>query len=586
MPALTASSQPATCRIVQPCDLGDVRATAQSIRDFLAGRGVEANVAGDLELVLVEACNNAIEHAPASAQTLPLTVECLCDGRVVELRVHDHTAGFEWPAQTVLPTAESEGGRGLFLMTTLVDEVDYFRSRKGNLLVLRKKLPAEAVPQPDPAWTGLLEELSSCYESLAAIFRYRAVRTDPGELQAFAEHLFADLVQIISADWFVLRLHEEHGAGLKVFAASPGLGQLSALSLDTSQTVRTSVELAAVASRRDVWFDDACPLRGNDPLAVSAGDHGLVHPIFAGEQLLGTLAVGRKMATAAAHSRRVAFTASHANVVGTFTEFFASQVLNARMQEEQVNRRLFEHELALARSIQESLLPRELPHVSGVKLAGSCQSARQVGGDFYDVLRVGENQLLLVVADVMGKGIPAAMFAAILRTLVRATPELASDPAELLGRINRLLFDDLSAVDMFITTQLVHFDAGSGQLTVASAGHCPLLVATLEDSPFREISPQGMPLGVARDATYGRETVTLRSRAGLLIYTDGLSDLADAHGEPFGSERLGQLLVAALREKCSAEALKRSLTETLARFQPNPILKDDQTFLIMTWQNS
>src|SRR5207244_13408913 len=104
------------------------------------------------------------------------------------------------------------------------------------------------------------------------------------------------------------------------------------------------------------------------------------------------------------------------------------------------------------------------PPLTGFGLAGYCESARQVGGDFYDVVKLSDHSLLMVIADVMGKGIPAAMFAATLRSLLRALPELTHQPSELLSRVNRLLFDELSEVDMFITAQLVYVDASQRRL--------------------------------------------------------------------------------------------------------------------------
>lgn len=590
MPEFPASSQPAALRILQPCDLSEVRATADAVRAFLVGRGCEAVALADLELVLVEGCNNAIKYAPSSARMLPLIVECLSDGNTVELRIHDHTAGFDWPAKTALPAPESEGGRGLFLMSTLMDEANYFRASGENILVLRKELhsvcePPAPTTDPDKVIAELVEELSSCYESLSAIFRYSAARTGGGELRDFAQRLLADLQQIVGADWFVLRLKAGNKSQLEVFVASEPALQLPALASNEDLAANLPVELAAATSRRDVWFDAAQPLRTGDPLAVKSGSCGFAHPIFAGEDLVGTLAIGKSSSSAQNNPRGAAFTAGHTNVVGTFSEFLAGQVLNARIQEEQVARRIVEHELAIASSIQLSLLPRELSQLPGVQLAASCRSAQQVGGDFYDVLRVSDHELLFVIADVMGKGVPAAMFAAILRTLVRALPELTRQPAALLARINRLLFDELSGVDMFITAQLVCFDARAGRLTAASAGHCPLLVASPAGDAVQEILPAGMPLGVQVDTRFTEEMLQLPAQARVLIYTDGLSEALNPQGERFGQERLAEWFQAVARGRQSAEELKQSLTETLRRFQSNQPLNDDQTFLIMARQN-
>lgn len=585
-----APAQSAALRILQRCELGGVRATAEAIRGFLTERGCAESDLRDFELVLVEGCNNAVKYAPDSAQALPVLVECLCDGSTVELRIHDHTPGFDWPAKAALPAPESEGGRGVFLMSTLMDEANYFRASGENILVLRKKLgsvfqPPASTTDQDQVIGELVEELSSCYESLSAIFRYSAARTGSGELRDFAQRLLGDLQQITSADWFVLRLKARTELQLEVFVASEPALQLSPLDLRAGGAAKSPVELVAAVERRNVWFSAAQPLRDGDPLAIKSGDDGLVHPIFGGENLVGTLAIGKRSRASQGHPRAAAFTAGHANVVGTFSEFLAGKILNARVQEEQVARRIVEHELAIASNIQQSLLPRELPALPGVQLSASCRSAQQVGGDFYDVLRVSDHELLFVIADVMGKGVPAAMFAAILRTLVRATPELLRQPAALFTRINRLLFDELSGVDMFITAQLVLLDTRTGRLVAASAGHCPLLIALPPDAAVREILPAGMPLGVQANTQFGEEILQMPPQARALIYTDGLSELLNAQGERFGRERLFDWLKTAARSGQSAPEMKRSLTETLRSFQANLALNDDQTFLIIARQN-
>ncbi|MBI3191688.1 MAG: SpoIIE family protein phosphatase [Pedosphaera parvula] len=125
-------------------------------------------------------------------------------------------------------------------------------------------------------------------------------------------------------------------------------------------------------------------------------------------------------------------------MVRTFADFLAIQIATARMQEEQMNLRLVMHELSIARNIQRALLPKTLPQPPRFGLAGFCESAREVGGDFYDVVELTSDSLLLVIADVMGKGIPAAMFAATLRTLVRSMSRQAPHPGRLLAQMNRL----------------------------------------------------------------------------------------------------------------------------------------------------
>ena len=142
------------------------------------------------------------------------------------------------------------------------------------------------------------------------------------------------------------------------------------------------------------------------------------------------------------------------------------------LRPEQVASILLEHDLRLARSIQQAFLPRQIPQPTGASLAGRSISAREVGGDFFDVLRWGDSGLLLVVADVMGKGMSAALVAGMLRSHIHALQEWAIRPGDLLGKINQRLDPDLDATEMFITAQLVFVDVASR--TGASRSSCPL----------------------------------------------------------------------------------------------------------------
>ena len=585
-------SQPVLFRLSLACEVGEVRPATKAVRVFLVAQGLAEDEARACELALVEACNNAIHYVGEPSQRQPFQIDVLCDPTQVELRVSDHTAGFDWPARVGLPAKGSERGRGLYLIQKLMDGAHYLRGREENCLVMRKRrgLPPPRVrPSADPqadqlksrlaeseeVLAQMAEELSSCYESLAAIFRYNAELGKTPDLEDFARRLLNDLLQITGADWFVLRLVAKEGARLAVFCASEPFQTSPPVNAAPGSGASDSVEAEAAVTRQDVWFDVQRPLAAGDPLGqVRPGAMGLVHPFFFGETFFGTLTLGKS-------GSPQPFTAAQTNVIHTFADFLAIQIVNARFREEQVNSRLVSHELDIAQNIQRSLLPKSLPQLPGIGLAGFCESARQVGGDFYDVLQLGQHSLLLVIADVMGKGIPAAMFAAILRSLVRAAPELSSQPAALLARVNRLLYDDLSGVEMFITAQLVFVDAKHRWLVTASAGHCPALLAVAADGPVRALSPEGMPLGILPDTAFSDETAELAAHSRLLLYTDGLTEARNAKGELFGQHRLSDWLKQTAARPLTAEQLKIELAAELARFNANRAFTDDQTFLIL-----
>lgn len=127
------------CRVELPCRLDEVRRAVGKVSDFLLKQGCARAGVTDCELALVEACNNAVAYATLGRLAQPVLIEVTCEERAIEIRVVDHTAGFDWPQRVELPATEAERGRGLFLIRSLMDEAHYLRGREQNTLVLRKK---------------------------------------------------------------------------------------------------------------------------------------------------------------------------------------------------------------------------------------------------------------------------------------------------------------------------------------------------------------------------------------------------------------------------------------------------------------
>jgi serine phosphatase RsbU (regulator of sigma subunit)/anti-sigma regulatory factor (Ser/Thr protein kinase) len=578
------ASKNVSLRIRLGCDLSAVRPMTALIRAFLEEQHATQEEIQSAELVIVEAANNAIKYVSGESRDKEIDVEVLFGREQLELRIRDNTAGFEWPEQVQLPDGDAENGRGLFLIHSLMDRVNYYRGRGQNFLVMAKrrngvvKAPSansetqRRLSDSETIIRDMAEELSFCYESLSAIFRCSAELGKSNNLEEFARRLLTDLAQITSAEWFVFRTSRYGESQLEMFVSSDSTILLPALNI--REIAERSVEAEAALAREDVWFDHLNPLKAGDPLSrFRPGSVGLVHPIYLGETLVGTLTIAKSAGT---------FTAVQANVVHTFSDFLAIQIVNARFTEELVRNRLVSRELEIAKTIQRSLLPKTIPRLSGYELAGFCESAHQVGGDFYDVIKINDDALLLIIADVMGKGIPAAMFAAILRSLLRAVPEWMSQPAALLARVNRLLFEELSGVDMFITAQLVYVDSRNRRITAASAGHCPALLSADAEGNVKSISPEGLPLGILPDTSFANQTEPLPRNSRVLLYTDGLTEARNSAGEFFGQERLIKWFKCTTQAGKDAAELKDDLAAELLAFQSTSSLNDDQTFLIMT----
>ena len=573
-------------RVVFKCDLAAARTATRILRNFLAEQGLDESELYQFELCLAEACNNAVQYAGANVES-PVVAEAIYHGTGVELRVSDHTPGFELRERPANVDPMQESGRGLFIIQSIMDDVRYYRGDGRNTLVMRKSRtrqqhrPEAAVATIEDARrqlescqqtiSGLARELCVRSETLAAIFRCSAELGRTNDLEGFGRRLLSDLLHLTSADWFVLRLVAAGETRLTVFAASDPHLRGAPLSLNAGTEGQYGLELAAAFSRRAIDFDLGAQSTP-EPLSVAgARAGGVVQPLLFGEKLVGTLAIGRREAAP--------FSALEAEMIRTFAEFMAVQVINARQLEDQVHARLVAHELDIAHRIQRALLPRHLPQLPGFTLSASWESARQVGGDFYDAIVLDANTLLLVVADVMGKGVPAAMFATIMRSLLRALVGRTRRPATLLRRLNELLYDELSSVGMFITVQLVVVDTQRRELVAASAGHCPVLIAS--PSGVQPLRIAGTPLGVLPNPRYREQTVELASPSGLLLYTDGITEALNASGEMFGHERLAEWVRARHGAVADADAFRDELAAEIERFCRGEPLRDDQAFVVL-----
>lgn len=590
--ASSQSSMGVSLRLALPCALDEVRSAARTVSAFLRDEGLHPEELIACELALTEACNNAVQYAGQSESQRPIEIRIFCNGSGVEFEVTDHTTGFEWPSEVKLPEADSERGRGLYIIHSLMDEVNYWRGSGANILLMRKRRCYQAhrlsvgaqdsskdtrlkLSECQRAIKNMARELCFRSESLAAIFRCMAELGRTRNLEDFSYRLLNDLAIIAGADWFVLRLMSPSDSQLVAFASSESGGWQAPQTVPaTGQTVRF-IEPQAAVTGEDVWFDAHRPLVSDDPIQrVKPDSLGLVHPFFFGEALVGTLAVGRQ-------NTRDHFTLEQVEVIHTFAEFLAIQVENTRLQEEHLRLRLVSRELEIARQMQRALLPKVLPRFQSFGLAAYYESARQVGGDFYDIVVWPDDSVCLFVADVMGKGVPAAMFAAILRSLVPAIVQWVRRPSDVLAQLNRLLFEELSRVDMFITAQVAVVNFSRREFTVASAGHCPVLLATASEEPLRAIATEGMPLGVLSQAKFHQRMVPLGAGSRLLLYTDGVTDACNDQGEHFGQQRLKSWLQQTTDRPATAQALKEELAAALARFESSAESRDDQTFLIM-----
>ncbi len=200
-----------------------------------------------------------------------------------------------------------------------------------------------------------------------------------------------------------------------------------------------------------------------------------------------------------------------------------------------------QNELSVAQKIQLSVLPTEFPTSDDYQIDGRMEAAREVGGDFYDVLRLDNGKVGLAIADVSDKGVPAALFMMSTLTLLKGSAIGLGAPGAVLTEVNNLLEEENEAA-MFVTLLYAVFNPSNGLLTYSNGGHNPPVIIHPDGGSTLLPATEGIALGVAPDYEYDESSVTLSPGDTLVLYTDGVTEAMNAEGEEFGLDRLCRVL--------------------------------------------
>jgi Na+/proline symporter len=252
---------------------------------------------------------------------------------------------------------------------------------------------------------------------------------------------------------------------------------------------------------------------------------------------------------------------------------------NAQQTEQLIVARELQRELDIAKDIQLGLLPTAVPEIPGVRLAGVCVPAKDVGGDYYDYLLQPDGRLGLVIADVSGHNVGAALLMAETRTLIRARQGQIGTPRDILAELNRFFYEDLSRAELFVTMFFLEFDPENRQTVYASAGHSPALLWQKAAGTCRRLDAEGLILGVRREFPYEQESIRLAPGDVLLLYTDGVIEAANADHELFGEERLAEVLRDAHQR--SPQELIELIFQRARLFSGSQTFNDDVSLVVM-----
>jgi phosphoserine phosphatase RsbU/P len=294
------------------------------------------------------------------------------------------------------------------------------------------------------------------------------------------------------------------------------------------------------------------------PLIDSAGSHGMI------------------VLSSRVHVRR--FSEQDMELLAALGSVAALRLRNLSLAEEGARRRELEKEMALARQIQLTLLPEQLPEIPGYSLFAANDASRAVSGDFYEFQGRDEgDEQVIVIADVSGKGMAASLLAASFDALLMGPIEVGQPTDQICSKVSRRLFKK-SPPERYVTAFIAALDPGSGRMSYTNAGHNPGLLFRA-DGTVQRLEANGMPLGLFPLVEYERVETTLARGELMLLYTDGITEAANPRGEEFGIDRLQNVVARYTREPLVAVAV--AIETAVEVFADGTPFGDDRTMVLL-----
>jgi serine phosphatase RsbU (regulator of sigma subunit)/anti-sigma regulatory factor (Ser/Thr protein kinase) len=556
--------------LILPPRLSCITPAVKRVLAWCRLHGVSPEDLARIELPLVEAVNNAVEYGCADrpGATVKITARVAPDAIVATVcDPGEFTPPANWTELPEDPLAE--GGRGGFIIHTNTDLWHHANTPEGHVLTLRWNASPlagrglEAAAEAETDIGRLTEDLANSFETLLGLTHFAGLLATSASFDQLLDKVHERLRTMLAHDSLLIRfvndgklVYHPLGASLSVPVGLP-------LDARFAESMCASHHRSLVGSRAD--------LPPGDPLAGFAARVCVLTVEFGGK-ILGTLVAARGHGAAA-------FSAGEVELLQAVADFVGIAKATDNLWRERNQQLRLEQEIQVAAGIQRSLLPASFPAGGRWWVHGECRPAREVGGDYFDVVPLPDGSLLLLIADVMGKGVPASLLAAMLRSSLRALAAVESSPGAILTGINHQLFPDLVALGMFITAVLVKLPAARDETPVfANAGHCPPAILR-RDGGIIEPKDGEAPLGVLPDTDFPDHPLPLGPADRLLLYTDGCYELPG----PGGSGMLGSdrylCFASALLHLTPPDYVSALLDPIALRLDPEDIA-DDRTLLV------
>jgi serine phosphatase RsbU (regulator of sigma subunit) len=299
----------------------------------------------------------------------------------------------------------------------------------------------------------------------------------------------------------------------------------------------------------------------------------LAVPLILQDRLIGIIVVGPKLSGRMYSQEDIALLTTVSNQAAVAIE-------NSRLHIAEIEKKKYEEELAIARRIQQGLLPKDVPKIKGLEISGVSVPAMTVGGDYYDFIQLDSKRLLVVVADVSGKGMSAALYMSKIQGMIQFAATMHSSPKDILIQVNKLIFESLERKS-FITMIAALFDLNKKKVTICRAGHNKAIVSTKKG--LQHLSAVGIGLGLEKGSLFENKLeevhCPVKSNSLFVFYTDGLTEAMNRERSEFGEERVLELLKK--NSHSSVNDIQSTILNDVETFRAGAEQNDDLTLVVV-----
>jgi serine phosphatase RsbU (regulator of sigma subunit)/anti-sigma regulatory factor (Ser/Thr protein kinase) len=417
----------------------------------------------------------------------------------------------------------------------------------------------EALIAAEQALQGMTDELISAWDQLELVYRVTQSLASTSDLISVLRSILAEVKRVLNA-----------GEGFLILEQDDNLTYVS-VGDDRFSPQRRQLYYRLQRAQRLVLCDDVETLHE----FWSDAPEGLINLL--GLRLPTTTSALAVVGLTNKGGR--GFTAGDGKLLTAVAEQIAAIINNTLLHQQVLAQERMQRELEIAAEIQISLLPRRLPEIPGVEFAVALLPATEVGGDFYDFISFNEDCLGIVVGDVAGKGVPAAMLTSLARTILRVEAGYGHSPQRVITQTNQALLQDLQHAEMFVTALVAYLNRDDLTLTYANAGHTPGLWWRADQGTFELLTATTPPLGIQVADEGNDRTLQLSPGDFVVFCTDGVTEAMSLDSQIFGGDRLKEALIAHARG--TADDLVQSVLSAVRAFRRGTPWSDDLTMIAM-----